>query len=150
MASINKVTLIGRVGGEPQAKSAVTRVSLATSEKFKDKTGQNTEKTEWHNLVFFGRLGEIAQQYLTKGALLYVEGRLQTSKWQNSEGKDQYKTEIIVGVMQMLGGKGDSARQSQQPMSTDSTPTYDYLHIKNAQQKPAILNAAELDDDLPF
>lgn len=151
MAALNKVTLIGRVGGEPQSKGGTVRLGLATSEKYKDKNGQNMDRTEWHNLVFFARLGEIATQYLGKGSLIYVEGRLQTSKWQNSEGKDQYKTEIIVNNMQMLGSKGNTAKEISQPASSESSMTYDYLHIKNSQQKnPMFVNNKELDEDLPF
>src|SRR5512140_943649 len=108
--SVNKVILVGRLGKDPETRymtngEAVTNVSLATSENFKDKSGEKQERTEWHNLVFYRRLAEIAGEYLKKGAQIYVEGRIQTRKWQDKEGKDRYTTEIIVNEMKMLGSK---------------------------------------------
>jgi len=113
MAGVNKVIIIGRLGQDPEVKylpsgGAVTNVSVATSEKWKDKaTGQPQEKTEWHRLVFFNRLGEIAGEYLKKGSNIYIEGRLQTRKWQAQDGSDRYTTEIVVDKMDMLGGKSE-------------------------------------------
>jgi single-strand DNA-binding protein len=108
--SVNKAILVGRLGKDPETRymtngEAVTNVSLATSENYKDKSGEKQERTEWHNLVFYRRLAEIAGEYLKKGAQIYVEGRIQTRKWQDKEGKDRYTTEIIVNEMKMLGSK---------------------------------------------
>ncbi|MEM5528125.1 single-stranded DNA-binding protein [Gammaproteobacteria bacterium AS21] len=109
---VNKVMLIGNVGGDPEVRympngSAVTTITLATSETWKDKqTGQAQERTEWHRVVFFNRLGEIAGEYLRKGSKVYVEGALRTNKWQDQEGKDRYRTEIIGNEMQMLDSRG--------------------------------------------
>jgi single-strand DNA-binding protein len=108
--SVNKVILVGRLGKDPETRymtngEAVTNVTLATSENWKDKNGEKQEKTEWHNLVFYRRLAEIAGEYLKKGSQIYVEGKIQTRKWQDKEGKDRYTTEIVVNEMQMLGSK---------------------------------------------
>ncbi|MDE5222590.1 single-stranded DNA-binding protein [Pseudomonas aeruginosa] len=120
---VNKVILVGNVGGDPETRympngNAVTNITLATSESWKDKqTGQQQERTEWHRVVFFGRLAEIAGEYLRKGSQVYVEGSLRTRKWQGQDGQDRYTTEIVIdinGNMQLLGGRpggsaGDSA-----------------------------------------
>lgn len=127
--SVNKVILVGRLGKNPDVKTmtngeSVTNVTLATSENWKDKTGQKQEKAEWHNLVFYRRLAEIAGQYLSKGSQIYIEGKLQTRKWQTKEGQDRYTTEVIVNEMQMLGGKtSDQTIQanSQRPIDADDT-----------------------------
>src|SRR5512141_413669 len=108
--SVNKAILVGRLGKDPETRymtngEAVTNVSLATSENYKDKNGEKQERTEWHNLVFYRRLAEIAGEYLKKGSQIYVEGRIQTRKWQDKEGKDRYTTEIIVNEMKMLGSR---------------------------------------------
>ncbi|MEE9287925.1 MAG: single-stranded DNA-binding protein, partial [Gammaproteobacteria bacterium] len=108
---INKVILIGNLGNDPETRytpsgSAVATVSLATSASWRDKeTGDQQERTEWHRIVFFGRLAEIVGEYLRKGSQIYVEGRLQTRKWQDNEGKDRYTTEIVANEMQMLGSR---------------------------------------------
>ena len=112
--SVNKVILVGRLGKDPETRymtsgEAVTNATLATSENWKDKSGEKQERTEWHNLVFYRRLAEIAGEYLKKGSQIYVEGKLQTRKWQTKEGQDRYTTEIIVDQMQMLGGKSGGA-----------------------------------------
>ena len=125
MAGVNKVIIIGNLGKDPEVKfmpngSAVANITVATSESWKDKqTGEQKEKTEWHRVVMFGKLAEIAGEYLKKGSKVYLEGSLQTRKWQNQEGKDQYTTEIVLqgfnGVMQMLDGKsGAPVNQGQQ------------------------------------
>lgn len=112
---INKVILIGNVGQDPEVKympsgGAVTNISVATSETWKDKnTGQPQERTEWHRVVFFNRLGEIAGEYLKKGSKVYVEGSLRTRKWQAQDGTDRYTTEIVASEMQMLDGRGENA-----------------------------------------
>jgi single-strand DNA-binding protein len=113
--SVNKVFLIGRLGKDPEVKKmtngeSVTNVTLATTESWKDKSGTKQEKTEWHNLVFYRRLAEIAGEYLKKGSQIYAEGKLQTRKWQTKEGQDRYSTEIIVSEMQMLGSKSSTGK----------------------------------------
>ena len=125
MAGVNKVIIVGNLGKDPEVKfmpngSAVANITVATSESWKDKqTGEQKEKTEWHRVVMFGKLAEIAGEYLKKGSKVYLEGSLQTRKWTNQQGQDQYTTEIVLqgfnGVMQMLDGKqqGQSAPQQQ-------------------------------------
>ena len=109
---VNKVILIGNVGGDPEVRylpsgSAVTNITIATSETWKDKqTGQNQERIEWHRVVFFNRLGEIAGEYLRKGSKVYIEGALRTRKWQGQDGQDRYTTEIVASEMQMLDSRG--------------------------------------------
>src|SRR5512147_1024019 len=109
---VNKVILVGNLGKDPETRympsgSAVTNLTLATSESWKDKqTGEAQERTEWHKIAMFGRLAEIAAEYLRKGSQVYIEGKLRTRKWQDKEGKDRYTTEIIARDMQMLGGRG--------------------------------------------
>jgi len=120
---INKVILIGNLGQDPDVKfmpngNAVANISIATDEGYTDKAGKKVEKTEWHRVVFFGKLAEIVGQYLTKGSKIYVEGKLQTRKWQNKEGQDVYTTEIVVdisGQMQMLDGKQDGQQSNSAP-----------------------------------
>ena len=110
---VNKVILVGNLGQDPDTRylpsgGAVTNVSIATSDSWKDKqTGEPVERTEWHRVVFFNRLGEIAGEYLRKGSKVYVEGRLQTRKWQDQNGQDRYTTEIVANEMQMLDSRGD-------------------------------------------
>ena len=115
---VNKVILVGNLGSNPEVRNmpngnAVANLSLATSESWKDQQGQMQERTEWHRLTMYRRLAEIAGQYLTKGSQIYVEGKLQTRKWQDNEGKDHYTTEIIVDQMQMLGGGQNQNNQNQ-------------------------------------
>jgi len=122
MASVNRVTLLGRVGKDPDVRfasdgKAIANLSLATNEVWKDKkTGQKNEKVQWHKVVLFGGLAEVVQKYVTKGDLIYVEGKIETRKWQGQDGQDKYTTEIIVGMggtMQMLGSpKGNQGGQS--------------------------------------
>ena len=119
MAGINRVTIIGNLGQEPELKfmpngNAVANFTVATSEKWKDKqTGEDKETTEWHRVVIYQRLAEIAGEYLKKGSKVYLEGKLRTRKWQNQQGADQYTTEIIVNEMQMLDGKPQNSGQQQ-------------------------------------
>jgi single-strand DNA-binding protein len=114
---VNKVILVGNLGQKPemrytQTNTAVATLSIATSESWKDKdSGEQREKTEWHRVVFFGKLAEIAEQYLDKGSQLYVEGKLQTRKWQDKEGNDRYTTEILGNEMNMLGGRQSSSEE---------------------------------------
>ena len=122
MAGVNKVTILGNVGKDPETRfmpngGAVTNLTMATSESWKDKqTGEAKDKTEWHRVVIFGKLAEIAGEYVKKGSKLYIEGALQTRKWTNKEGQDQYTTEIVLqgfgGVMQMLDGKPQGTQQA--------------------------------------
>lgn len=123
MAGVNKVIIVGNLGKDPEVKflpngGAVANITVATSESWKDKqTGEQKEKTEWHRVVMFGKLAEIAGEYLKKGSKVYLEGQLQTRKWTNQQGQDQYTTEIVLqgfnGVMQMLDGKQQGAPQQQ-------------------------------------
>ena len=113
MASVNKVILVGNLGRDPETRyttggEAVTNISIATTDTWKDKSGEKQERTEWHRVAFFGKLAEIAGEYLKKGSQVYVEGRLQTRKWQDKEGQDKYTTEIIADRMQMLGSRTGS------------------------------------------
>ena len=115
---VNKVILIGNLGKDPETRympsgSAVTNLTLATSESWKDKqTGENQERTEWHKVAMFGKLAEIAAEYLRKGSQVYVEGKLRTRKWQDKEGKDRWTTEIVADEMNMLGGSGGASRRT--------------------------------------
>jgi len=156
--SVNKVILVGRLGKDPETRymtngEAVTNATLATSENWKDKTGEKQEKTEWHNLVFYRRLAEVAGEYLKKGAQIYVEGKLQTRKWQTKEGQDRYTTEIIVDQMQMLGGKstgGSSFEVVEKP--TTSAVAGNSSSTANADKPiPAKVGGFDnFDDDIPF
>lgn len=155
--SVNKVILIGRLGKDPDVRymtngEAVANVSLATSERWKDKTGEQHEKTEWHNLVFYRRLAEIAGEYLKKGSQIFVEGKLQTRKWQDKEGKDRYITEIIVNEMTMLGGKpggGDSGASTQQNNTgAGARPQGGAGAVSNKPRGGGAFD--NFDDDIPF
>jgi len=154
MASVNKVILIGNLGRDPETRfmpdgGAVTNVSIATTESWKDKNGEKQEKTEWHRVAFFGKLAEIAGEYLKKGSQVYVEGRLQTRKWQDKDGQDKYTTEIIADRMQMLGsrqgmGGGDRERDPGE-REGGSKPAG-----KPAGAKPAGSKFDDFEDDIPF
>jgi single-strand DNA-binding protein len=150
---INKVILIGNLGSDPEVKfmpsgDAVATLSLATSESWKDKnTGEQVEKTEWHRVVMFKRLAEIAGEYLKKGSKVYIEGRLQTRKWQGQDGQDRYTTEIVANDLQMLDSRGGGAGNfNQQPASSNTQP-------QQPQQQPQTAPAGgfdDFDDDIPF
>lgn len=153
---INKVILVGNLGNDPETKflpsgGAVTNVSIATSRAWKDKDGQMQEHTEWHRVVFFNRLGEIAGEYLRKGSKVYVEGSLRTNKWQDKEGKDRYTTEIIANEMQMLDSKGGSGDFQQ-----SSTPSNAPSNAPSSAGQPApnvtqVDNGMDnFDEDIPF
>lgn len=148
MASVNKVILIGNLGADPETRylpsgDAVTNIRIATTEAWKDKSGEKQEHTEWHRVAFFGRLAEIAGEYLRKGSPVYVEGRLQTRKWQDKDGQDRYSTEIRAERMQLLGGRGGGA----EPMSREPTPA-----AEGGSKAPGKKGGAfdEMDDDIPF
>ena len=145
MASLNKVTLIGNLGQDPEVRyttsgAAVTNISLATSESWRDKqTGEQKERTEWHRVVFMGKIAEIAGEYLKKGSSVYLEGKLQTRKWQDQGGQDRYTTEILVdsfsGVMQMLGAKqGGQGQQQGQPQQQRPQQTQGQPQQQRPQQ----------------
>ena len=126
---LNKVMLIGNLGNDPEIRHtnsgmAVATLSLATAESWKDRdSGETRDKTEWHRVVFFGRVAEVAEQYLKKGSQIYIEGRLQTRKWQDRDGNDRYTTEIVGNDMQMLGGgrKSDTDESFKSPVDTHSS-----------------------------
>lgn len=152
--SVNKVILVGRLGKDPETRfmtngEAVTNATLATSETWKDKSGEKQEKTEWHNLVFYRRLAEIAGEYLKKGAQVYIEGRIQSRKYQTKEGQDRYITEIIVNEMQMLGGKSGGAGSFE--VVENQAPARSASSAAAANKPaPAKTNFDSFDDDVPF
>ena len=151
---VNKVILIGNLGQDPEVKympngNAVANVTIATSESWKDKnSGEQVDKTEWHRVVFFRRLAEIVGEYLKKGSKVYIEGKLQTRKWQDKNGKDNWTTEIIANEMQMLdsrgGGSSDFNQGQGQGQQGSSAP-----QSAPAQAAPAPANN-DFDDDIPF
>jgi len=139
MAGVNKVILLGRLGADPEVRytntgTPVANFNIATSTNFTDKSGEKTERTEWHRIVASGKLGEICGEYLAKGKQVYVEGRLQTRDWEDRDGNKRKTTEIVAGVMQMLGAAGDRARGD----ASDSAPP--------ASDPPNI----GTEDDVPF
>lgn len=174
---VNKVILIGNCGGDPETRylpsgGAVTNITLATSEQWKDKqSGQNQERTEWHRVVFFNRLGEIAGEYLRKGSKVYIEGSLRTRKWQDKDGGDRYTTEIVANEMQMLdskggggagmgggGGMGGGYEQQQQAPRPSNRPQQAAAGGAGAAagganagyDAPPPANFDDFDDDIPF
>ena len=158
MSNVNKVILIGRVGKDPEVRympngEAVANFSIATSETWKDKSGVKQEKTEWHNCVAYRRLAEVIGEYVKKGALLYVEGKLQTRKWQTKEGQDRYSTEIIVNEMTMLGSKqGATDAQNHPAQEPHGSSAPARTQAPSARNKPAATpgNFDNFDDDIPF
>ena len=142
MASVNKVILIGNLGKDPEMKympngKAVANFSIATSESWKDKSsGDKKEKTEWHNIVTFDKLAEICGQYLKKGSTVYIEGKLQTRKWQDKNGVDRYTTEILANEMKMMGGKKEGGGEKSEESASYSAP--------------AASGGAAFDDSIPF
>jgi len=160
MAGVNKVILIGNLGQDPEIRNlpsgdSVANVSIATSETWKDKnTGEKQERTEWHRVVFFGKLAEIVGKYLKKGSKVYIEGKLKTRKWQDKDGSDRYSTEVVVdmtGTMQMLDGKQDA----QNGRSGDSGHGAHPSHSQPAKTAPAApygggTGGSDYSDDIPF
>lgn len=147
---VNKAILIGNVGGDPEVRhmpngNAVANITLATSDSWKDKnTGQQQERTEWHRVVFFGRLAEVVGEYVRKGSKLYIEGRIQTREWEK-DGVKRYTTEIVVdigGQMQMLDGKQEGGQPSAPQQQRQSAPVQ--------HQAPTQVAGSEWDDDVPF
>jgi len=156
---LNKVTLIGRLGADPEARftqdgTCVCNLRIATTEQWKDKQGQKQEKTEWHKIVMWGRLGEIANQYLTKGSLVYIDGKIETRKWQNKDGQDQYTTEIRATEMKMLGGNDRSGSQDgRQQAGGGSGDAFPSRGGSMRQSDPFADDGAAggaLDGDIPF
>ena len=176
MAGVNRVIIIGNLGKDPEVRfmpngGAVANITLATSDTWKDKqTGESREKTEWHRVVLFGKLAEIAGEYLKKGSKIYIEGKLTTRKWQNQQGQDQYTTEIVLqgfnGVMQMLDGKPKQngfdgqqgqpyqKQQHQQSSYQQQAPQQQGGYSQQNQQQAPKINPQEpsidFDDDIPF
>ncbi|MDR2624875.1 MAG: single-stranded DNA-binding protein [Zoogloeaceae bacterium] len=161
MASVNKVILIGNLGRDPEPRytasgDATCNITVATTDTWKDKqSGEKKEATEWHRIVFFGRLAEIAGQYLKKGSQVYVEGSLRTRKWTDKEGHERYTTEIRADEMKMLGrreGSGDSSGEAygggSAPASRAAAPDYAPAAAPASQKKPAFDDLG--DDDIPF
>ena len=149
MAGINKAILIGRLGRDPEVRymqdgTAVANFSIATSEEWKDKaTGDKREKTEWHRIVAFRRLGEICGEYLSKGRQVYIEGRIQTRDWEDKDGNKRYTTEIVASQMQMLGSKDDSYGNTRDTGFRRDEPA-------QSQSAPGPGFAEGQDDDIPF
>ncbi|QWX10238.1 single-stranded DNA-binding protein [Vibrio phage vB_VpP_BT-1011] len=162
---VNKVIVLGNLGGDPEIRylpngGAVANITVATSESWRDKqSGEQKEKTEWHRVVLFGKLAEVAGEYLRKGSQVYIEGQLQTRKWQNQQGQDQYTTEIVVqgfnGVMQMIGGSSQGGQQqsNHQQVGRDQ-PQQPQQSAPRQQSQPQQPQYNEppmsFDDDIPF
>ncbi len=159
MASVNKVILVGNLGKDPETRytpdgGAITNISLATTDTWKDKaTGEKKEATEWHRVAFFGKLAEIAGQYLKKGRSVYIEGRIRTRKWQDKEGQDRYSTEIIADQMQMLGsreGMGGADEETSGRSQGSGAGTGGGSAAKPAPAKKPAGGFDDMDDDIPF
>lgn len=153
MASVNKVILVGNLGRDPEVRyspdgGAICNMSVATTSSWKDKaSGEKREETEWHRVVIYGRLAEIAGEYLKKGRSVYLEGRLKTRKWQDKDtGADRYSTEIIADQMQMLGGREDGESAPAPRPAARPAPQ----QRQSAQQVASAANLADMDDDIPF
>jgi single-strand DNA-binding protein len=154
---VNKVILVGNLGADPDTRympsgKAVTNIRVATSESWKDRTtGDMQERTEWHSVVMYDKLGEIAAEYLRKGSQVYIEGKIRTRKWQDKEGKDRYTTEIIADQMQMLGGRGGGGGASSEPRSPRQTPPAEDRSPGPADEGGGSGGGGgEFDDDIPF
>jgi len=165
---LNKVTLIGRLGADPEVRympsgGAVTNINLATSRRWKDRqSGERREETEWHRVAFFNRIAEVAGEYLRKGSLVYVEGRIRTRKWQDQSGQDRYTTEIIAEQMQMLdsksGGTGNfnpeqSNNTGHNPPQKATAPQNQAIQNQpahNSPETPPPASYEDFDDDIPF
>jgi single-strand DNA-binding protein len=159
---VNKVILVGNLGADPETRAmpsgtTVANIRIATSESWKDKqTGEQQERTEWHRVALFGRLGEIAAEYLRKGSQVYIEGSIRTRKWQDKEGKERFSTEIVANEMQMLGGRagaggGEGASRGGGRDSGGAPPRDqgDYGDSAGSQAAPAV-GREDFDDDIPF
>ena len=148
--TVNKVILVGRLGKDPEMRytssgTAVVNFSMATNHFSKDQDGNNSDTTEWHQVVAFGRTAEVAGEYLNKGKLVYIEGRLQTRSWDDPNGQKRYKTEVVCSNLQLLGSKGDSVvTQNEAPEMEKTTES------SNEKESPAATAGGEEEDDLPF
>ena len=145
MASVNKVILIGNLGKDPETRymsngDAVTNITLATTDAWKDKNGEKQEKTEWHRVVFYRKLAEIAGEYLKKGRSVYIEGRLENRKWTDKQGVERYTTDIIASDMKMLGNRSNGSSESDD----------DHAQQSNSGKSQAPSRFEEMDDDIPF
>ncbi len=149
--SVNRVTLLGHLGKDPELKytpsgQAVTKFSMATSERWKDKNGEWQDRTEWHNIVLWAKMAETANQYLTKGSQVFIEGRLQTRSWDDKDGKKHYMTEIVAQDMVLLGGRGGGERGGSEPRRA-AAPSGG----GNGQESEPAHGGPEIsDDDIPF
>jgi single-strand DNA-binding protein len=156
MASVNKVILLGNLGRDPEVRysadgAAIANVSIATTSRYKDKSGEMKEDTEWHRVVFFGRLAEVVNEYLKKGRPVYVEGRLRTRKWQDQGGQDRYTTEIVADQMQLLGGRdGAPAGMPPDEEGGSSGPSTSAAEGSRKSGAGAKTGFDDLDDDIPF
>lgn len=162
--TINKAMLIGRLGADPEVRympngNAVVNLSLATNDGYKDRqTGQFVENTEWHRVVVFGRLAEIAGEYLKKGRMVFIEGRIRTNKWKDQSGQDRYTTEIVANEMQLLGGRGDADQGGNMSQDTAFDQTQPAASASKSAPKAKPAAATEkaapagqaFDDDIPF
>lgn len=161
MASVNKVILIGNLGADPETRflpsgDAVANIRIATTENWKDKSGEKQEHTEWHRISFFGKLAEIAGEYLKKGSPVYIEGRIRTRKWQDKEGQDRYSTEIVADRMQLLGSRGGSGaaggdsmpREAREPRGGGGAEGGG--SAKPTAKKGGGASFDDMDDDIPF
>ena len=154
MASVNKVILVGNLGADPETRylpsgEGVTNIRVATTDRWKDKaSGEQKEATEWHRIAFFGRLAEIAGEYLKKGSQVYIEGRIRTRKWQDKEGHDRYSTEIVADTMQMLGRREGAGEARGEPAAgAKSEPKGE---PKAAAAKKPAGKFDDMEDDIPF
>ncbi|SHE23470.1 single-stranded DNA-binding protein [methanotrophic endosymbiont of Bathymodiolus puteoserpentis (Logatchev)] len=169
---LNKVTLIGNLGADPEVRymptgGAVTNIRLATTERWKDKqTGERKESVEWHRVVFFNRLAEIAGEYLRKGSQVYIEGRIRTQKWQDQSGQDRYTTEIVAAEMKMLGSRSGgtaplgnhspaqqhaTAQNTSPPAQSQSNPaSTPASQSRPMSEQPPAAAYEDFDDDIPF
>ncbi len=159
MASVNKVILIGNLGRDPETRysadgAAITNITIATSDSWKDKaTGEKKEQTEWHRVVFFNRLAEIAGEFLRKGRPVYVEGKLRTRKWTDKEGQERYTTEIVADSMQLLGSREGMGGGGAPGGDYDDAPAPAPARSGGGGARPAskpAANIADMDDDIPF
>jgi|SRR3990167_6883639 len=155
MASVNKAILIGNLGKDPEVRympsgEAIANITLATTDTWKDKSGEKQERTEWHRVSFFGRQAEVVGEYLKKGSQIYVEGRIQTRKWQDKEGQDRYTTEIVADRMQMLGSKS-SGGGSFEVVENKPAASSSGGAAAPAKAAPAAKGSFDnFDDDIPF
>ncbi len=150
MASVNKVMIIGNLGRDPEVRympdgGAIANISVATTDTWKDKSGEKQERTEWHRVAFFGKLAEIAGEYLKKGSQVYVEGSLRTRKWQDKEGKERYTTEIVADRMQMLGSRAGGSES----MAREEAPPKESAGAAKSGGKGGG-GIEDLEDDIPF